>query len=91
MLVVKDAKNDNLNGKGRRMIKSMTYAKTKAGRMTNIMTYATKTTALCAARTHQRRTGIEHYVAWAVDGWEVTTCRPLMGEWYTSGGIRHGG
>ena len=53
--------------------------------------YAIKMDAMHDAQAREKQTGQPHYVArWASGEWEVTDRMPLMGEWYSTDGIRHG-
>ena len=52
--------------------------------------YDTLADALARARSDENQTGTFYFVVRTTDGYEVTGIMPLLGEWYDSGGIRHG-
>ena len=53
--------------------------------------YDSKLAAVAAARANEKRTGQPHYVLRFVpNAWTVATTMPLLGEWYSTDGIRHG-
>ncbi len=49
-------------------------------------------TACRLAADHETTTGCPHYVFWSVPDarWEITAKMPMLVEWYTPDGIRHG-
>ena len=55
------------------------------------MTCQTKEAAIYHAARKEAQTRRTHYVMHCTSGgWLVTERMPLLGEWYTSDGIRHG-
>ena len=52
--------------------------------------YDTKNAALYEAKKRETGGAPQYVVKWFDGRWSVTNEMPLMGEWYTTDGIRHG-